>query len=225
MPTIASRAPPAAASGAINHCRNMSHKTHTLKLIGLVLAPMAGLGMVAGAATPQAEPPGAIAPAPLEQVRSLYPAAFTAIGADCPAPATLSVATDQNSDGRNYASLYCWEPPAAKGDRVGQWLGHLPMEEGDNPFVTPWRCPPGDNACAALWPQLLERYPSAIAQAEFNCAVKNGILFLAARPDAVDLRCGFFATTVWDDNGDGQVDYEDPVSVDVSATLLPWPQE
>ena len=89
----------------------------------------------------------------------------------------------------------------------------------------PWRCPPGDNACAALWPQLLERYPSAIAQAEFYCAVKNGTLFLAARPDAVDLRCGFFSTTVWDDNGDGQVDYEDPVSVDVSATLLPWPQE
>jgi len=65
----------------------------------------------------------------------------------------------------------------------------------------------------------------AIAQAEFYCAVKKGSLFLAARPDAVDLRCGFFATTVWDDNGDGQVDYEDPVSVDVSATLLPWPQE
>ena len=224
MPTIASRAPPAAASGAIDDYRNMNPKTNTLKLIGLMLAPMAGLGMVAGAATPQAEPPGAIAPAPLEQVRSLYPAAFTAIAADCLAPATLSVATYQHSDGRNYASLYCWDPPAA-GARQGQWLGHLPLQEGDTPFVTPWRCPQGDQTCAALWPQLLERYPSAIAQAEFNCAVKNGILFLAARPDAVDLRCGFFATTVWDDNGDGQVDYEDPVSVDVSATLLPWPQE
>ena len=224
MPTIASRAPPAAASGAINDYRNMNPKTNTLKLIGLVLAPMAGLGMVAGAATPQAEPPGAIAPAPLEQVRSLYPAAFTTIAADCLAPATLSVATYQHSDGRNYASLYCWDPPAA-GARQGQWLGHLPLQEGDTPFVTPWRCPQGDQTCAALWPQLLERYPSAIAQAEFYCAVKNGTLFLAARPAAVDLRCGFFATTVWDDNGDGQVDYEDPVSVDVSATLLPWPQE
>ncbi len=225
MPTIASRAPPAAASGGTNHYRNMNPKTNTLKLMGLMLAPMAGLGMVAGVATPQAEPPGAIAPAPLEQVQSLYPAAFTAIAADCPAPATLSVTTYQNTDGRAYASLYCWEPPAAEGDRVGQWLGHLPLQEGDTPFVMSWRCPQGDQTCAALWPQLLERYPSAIAQAEFYCAVKNGTLFLAARPDAVDLRCGFFATTVWDDNGDGQVDYEDPVSVDVSATLLPWPQE
>ena len=76
MPTIASRAPPAVASGAIDDYRNMNPKTNTLKLIGLMLAPMAGLGMVSGAATPQAEPPGAIAPAPLEQVRSLYPAAF-----------------------------------------------------------------------------------------------------------------------------------------------------
>ena len=224
MPTIASRAPPAAASGAINDYRNMNPKTNTLKLIGLVLAPMAGLGMVAGAATPQAGPLGAIALNPLEQMRSRYPAAVATIAADCLAPATLSVATYQHSDGRNYASLYCWDPPAA-GARQGQWLGHLPLQEGDTPFVTPWRCPQGDQTCAALWPQLLERYPSAIAQAEFYCAVKNGTLFLAARPAAVDLRCGFFATTVWDDNGDGQVDYEDPVSVDVSATLLPWPQE
>lgn len=37
----------------------------------------------------------------------------------------------------------------------------------------------------------------------------------------VDLRCGFIATTVWDKNGDGEVDYEDQVSVDQSVGKFP----
>jgi hypothetical protein len=68
-------------------------------------------------------------------------------------------------------------------------------------------------------------YPSAVAQAEFHCAIKTGILFLDIQPDQVDVRCGFFATQLWDATGDGEVDYEDPVSLDISVTRLPVPKE
>ncbi len=192
----------------------MSNNPNLLLLIGLLLAQWPGMAAVAADATAQDD---------MELVRSRYPSAFAAIAADCAAPDTLTVTTYQNQDGQPYASLYCWQPTPSSGSRSGQWLGLLPLQEGVTPFAIPFSCPASDDRCATLWPELLATYPSAIAQAEFSCAIRDGILFLNIQPEQVDLRCGFFATTVWDENGDGQVDYEDPVSVDMSATLLPLP--
>jgi len=51
--------------------------------------------------------------------------------------------------------------------------------------------------------------------------VKSGILLTTFSEDSVEIRCGFFATTFWDNDGDGMPDHEDPVSVDRLMTTLP----
>ncbi len=47
--------------------------------------------------------------------------------------------------------------------------------------------------------------------------MKNGRLFFAIAGEALDLRYGYMATTLWDTDGDGISDYSDPVSVDESV--------
>ncbi|WP_017301229.1 hypothetical protein [Nodosilinea nodulosa] len=204
----------------------MNNPINSLLLIGLALAQTSGIVGGTNAAEPQpADQHSTSIQHVMEQARSRFPAAVAGLEAACAEPDTLAAVSYGEADGADYAGFYCWAPPGDDGSRSGQWLGRLPLHERDQPFAKPYRCPATDDPCAALWPQLQALYSSAIAQAEFNCAIKNGTLFLETHPNAVDLRCDFFATTVWDENGDGQVDYEDPVGVDISVTLLPLPQE
>ncbi|MGF1566790.1 MAG: hypothetical protein ACFCVD_01730 [Nodosilinea sp.] len=163
---------------------------------------------------------------PLVQAQQMYPATMAAISANCPSPSSLVAQTYASIEGGEYAAFYCWVEFDPAGRRSGQWLGRLPLREGETPFVPPFTCPGSDATCPTLLPQLRATYPTAIAQAELQCAIKDGQLVQLVTTNAtVDLRCGFFATTVWDENGDGLVDYEDPVSVDVSVAVLPWPVE
>jgi hypothetical protein len=82
-------------------------------------------------------------------------------------------------------------------------------------------CDRDDETCNEFLPQLRSNYPAEFHQAEFQCAMKNGSLFFSVEETEVELRCGFMATTVWDENSDGEIDYEDPVSVDISVGRFP----
>ncbi|NEO03192.1 MAG: hypothetical protein F6K50_50140 [Moorea sp. SIO3I7] len=78
-------------------------------------------------------------------------------------------------------------------------------------------CSNSDQQCQKVLPQLRTNAPELVQKTEFKCATKQGSLFLIVYEQEIDIRCGFFATSVWDENGDGLVDNEDPVSVDISV--------
>jgi hypothetical protein len=157
----------------------------------------------------------------LRQAHKLYPASVAALEADCAAPAALSVRPFQNQGEPQRASFVCWALPDSSGSRSGQWLGNLPLTENDPTFIKPFTCPPGDQACAAQLRLMKDRFSPQLEQAELTCSIKTGRLFFAPAEQRVDLRCGYFATTLWDNNGDGNADYEESVSVDVSVGTLP----
>jgi hypothetical protein len=106
------------------------------------------------------------------------------------------------------------------GQRSGHWLGQLPI----SPIATfgeSLTCLAGDAVCDRWLPILQSRYPVALQQAEFQCAIRNGVLLTEFADETVTVRCGFFATTFYDEDGDMMPDYEDPVSVDIIVTTLP----
>ena len=51
--------------------------------------------------------------------------------------------------------------------------------------------------------------------------MRDGILFTQFSDESVTVRCGFLATTLYDENGDDLPDYEDQISVDIPVTNLP----
>jgi hypothetical protein len=118
-------------------------------------------------------------------------------------------------------SFYCWDEPDEQGFHSGQWLGRLPIGPTQGEFGEPLTCNAGDTTCDRWLPTLQAQYPTALQQAQFQCAIKNGTLFTEFADQTVTVRCGFFATTVYDENGDHQPDYEDPASVDIPVTTLP----
>ena len=159
----------------------------------------------------------------LNQIQLIFPTAVQGVQADCPAPQTLSLRSHTLQGGGSGISFYCWDPPNQDSYRSGQWLGSLPLQEGTTPFVEPFTCAVGADSCQTLLPRLQAAYPTALAQAEFQCSIKRGTLFLVPQDSDVKVGCGFFATTVYDQNGDGIPDYEDPISVDIAVTTLPLP--
>lgn len=158
---------------------------------------------------------------PLDQVRQLYPDQVAQLEAECQTPASLDVRSFQNEGQTPRASFICWSAPDSEGKRTGQWLGTLPLTEDDPTFITPFTCPAGDQACESQLTALQLRYPETLEAAELTCSIKRGSLFFAAAGETTDIRCGFFATTLWDTNGDGNPEYEDPISVDVSLGQVP----
>lgn len=150
----------------------------------------------------------------LAQIEELYPEQLTALQSDCSAPNTLLTETYTARSGITKVSFYCWYP-VENEFRTGQWLGTLPAE-ADPTFGAELTCVPEDAICNSLLAQLRADYANELAAAELNCATKQGNLFLVPLTDSVNVRCGFFATTVYDSNQDGVIDYEDPVSVDTS---------
>ena len=127
----------------------------------------------------------------------------------------------QNAGESKRVSFSCWDAPPTKGkERSGSWLGNLPLSNRDRTFAKPWTCAKGDRACSELLPQLRSRFPQQLQQAKFQCGIKNGILFAIQTNSNIDIRCGFFAVTLWDSDGDGKVDNEGQASVDISIATF-----
>lgn len=154
---------------------------------------------------------------PVETARQLYPEAVAGLEAACPSPSSLRATAFQNPGQPERAQFICWSAPDANGARVGQWLGNLPLTAADPTFASVLACPAGDSACETQVEALQAAAPDILAAAEFACGMKDGSLFLASAADATDIRCGHFATTYWDTNGDGTADHSDAVSVDLSV--------
>lgn len=154
---------------------------------------------------------------PLDQARQLFPAAVAQLEAQCQHPSTLAVDSFQNTGQPPRAKFTCWGTPDTDGERTGQWLGNLPLTEEDPTFIQSFTCSAGDAICATQLEAMETLYPDTLEAAEFACSMKNGRLFFATAGEALDLRCGYMATTLWDTDGDGISDYSDPVSVDESV--------
>ncbi len=156
----------------------------------------------------------------LEQARQIYPEQVAQIEAECKAPATLDVKMIQAQGAPPRAYFLCWAAANGQGERTGKWLGNLPLTQNDPTFIQPFTCPLDNLDCQVQLSLLKRQYPEQLAAAELSCSIKSGTLFFATAGEATDIRCGFFATTLWDTNGDGTPEYEDPVSVDVSVGLV-----
>lgn len=157
----------------------------------------------------------------LNQVRQIYPEPVAQLQAECPPTSTLDVKSFQNEGQPPRANFICWGAPNHEGERTGQWLGTLPLTEADPTFINPFTCAAGDPTCVARLGTLQTRHPEQLEAAELACSMKRGTLFFATTGDAPDLRCGFFATTLWDTNGDGTPNHEDAVGVDMSVGQVP----
>ncbi|MGF1459887.1 MAG: SH3 domain-containing protein [Leptolyngbyaceae cyanobacterium] len=144
-----------------------------------------------------------------------YPELVAVIESDCAAPNELITQTDQSPTGE-VRSYYCWEPATAETSRRGEWLGTVPTRE-DPDFGADLACRYEEAACESALAQLESDYAAELSDAILACGSQQGILFLQPLDKTVDIRCGFFATSVYDFDNDGQVDYEDPVSVDISV--------
>lgn len=153
----------------------------------------------------------------LAEVRGIFPDTVAQFEGECSDNKTLSLQVFQNEGQPKRVSFICWGEPELDRSRSGTWLGVLPLTANDPTFVQAWTCPESDQQCQRILPHLRSRYPEQIQQAEFQCATKNGSLFMSVSEQKVDVRCGFFANSVWDEDGDGSPDNEDPVSVDLSV--------
>jgi len=157
---------------------------------------------------------------PLARAKQMFPLMFADLERQCASPKTLSAEVFTASTGFEVVSFTCWSVANDSGQRTGQWLGRLPLSPTES-FGEPLTCKAGDEQCDRWLPTLQTQYPIALQQAEFHCAMRNGSLFTQFSEASVTVRCGFFATTLYDDNGDNMPDYEDPISVDIPVTTLP----
>lgn len=148
----------------------------------------------------------------LAKVRSSYPDLVTAWERDC-SSGELALSVFEVSPQRRFASAICWNPPDTNGSRTGQWLGTAPFAPNDSRFLA--SCNESDRACQTALTVWEESDNAAATAARQRCASLRGTLFVQPGDREIEVRCGFFAMTVWDENGDGAIDYEDPVSVDI----------
>lgn len=157
----------------------------------------------------------------LQTIRQQFPQEVAKLEAQCQKDkGKMELEVFQNEGETQRVSFSCWDKSRGKKDRSGSWLGILPLSRNDKTFVKPWTCSQGDTNCSSLLPKLKQIGAAKVKQAEFECAIKDGTLFAQQQDKQVDIRCGFFATSLTDENGDGVVDYEDPVSVDISVGII-----
>jgi hypothetical protein len=158
----------------------------------------------------------------LQTIRQQFPQQVAKLEAECQKDKgeILQMEAFQNEGETRRVSFSCWDKPKGKKNRSGSWLGILPLSRNDKTFVKPWTCSQGDKDCLNLLPKLKQIDAVKIKQAEFQCAMKNGTLFAQQQNKEADIRCGFFATSFDDENGDGVIDYEDPVGVDISVGII-----
>ncbi|NEO47194.1 MAG: hypothetical protein F6K55_24940 [Moorea sp. SIO4A3] len=153
----------------------------------------------------------------LADIGDSFPEQIAEFKKECSDSKRLSLKVFQNQGQPQRVSFFCWDKPLGNGSRTGTWLGVLPLVANDSNFVKPLACSNSDQQCQKVLPQLRTNAPELVQKAEFKCATKQGSLFLIVSEQEIDIRCGFFANSVWDENGDGLVDNEDPVSVDISV--------
>lgn len=154
-------------------------------------------------------------------MRQAYPTQLAQIETECrKQKGFLSWQVFHNQGQPKRVSFTCWDKPKGKESRQGSWLGTLPLSKKDTSFVQPWVCDQADFDCASILPRLKKKDIAKVKLAEFECAMRNGTLIIAKEQKKVDVRCGFFATSLIDDNGDGEVDNEDQVSVDISVAVF-----
>jgi len=152
----------------------------------------------------------------LAKVRSIYPDLVAQWENDC-LSGSIDTSVFDRADGGKFANAICWYPPEADGSRTGQWLGIAPLNLHRTFRAT---CHNGDRSCQEALTQWRSIDPQAVSRAEIYCASKQGTLFVVSRDGVTEIRCGFFATTVWDENSDGSIDDEDPVSVETPLGTL-----
>lgn len=152
----------------------------------------------------------------LAEIRNTFPQQVNQLESECSDSQDLGLKVFQNEGQPQRVSFTCWQEVESDGSRFGQWLGILPLTPNDPAFVEPQLCSENDQECQTLLSKLQGRYPEQIREAKLQCAIKNGSLFLTVSEQEVNLLCGFFATSFWDENGDGSPENEDPVSVDIS---------
>jgi hypothetical protein len=157
----------------------------------------------------------------LQQSRRIHPQQVSEFEDACKAPATLGARPFQNEGQPQRATFICWSALDSDGTQTGEWFGILPLAQNDPTFIKPLTCPSGDQACQSQLELMRSRFPEQLAQAELTCSIKDGTLFFAPAEQSVDIRCGYFATTFWDMNGDGNPDNSSSASVDMSVGLLP----
>lgn len=157
----------------------------------------------------------------LQQMRSQFPQEVAKLEAECQKNrGKIELKVFQNEGETLRVSFTCWDKPKGKKSRSGSWLGNFPLSRNDKTFVKPWTCSQEDKNCSTLLSKLREIDAQKVKQAEFQCAMKSGSLFAEQQDKQVDMRCGFFATSLNDENGDGVVDNEDPVGVDISVGII-----
>lgn len=106
----------------------------------------------------------------------------------------------------------CWEPPQEDGSRMGSSLGVLP------PHFDPTFSTTCEGRQESLCPDILEVWqtlePETARVGLQLCASLDGSLVFRRRNDnSIQIRCGYFATRYWDEDGDLEIDGEDPISV------------
>ncbi len=157
----------------------------------------------------------------LQTMRSQFPQEVAELEVGCQKDkGKIELEVFQNEGETRRVSFTCWDKPKGKKSRSGSWLGILPLSRNDKIFVKPWTCSQEDKNCSTLLSKLREIDAQKVKQAEFQCAMKSGSLFAEQQDKQVDMRCGFFATSLNDENGDGVVDNEDPVGVDISMGII-----
>lgn len=153
----------------------------------------------------------------LTQLRMDYPKQIAEFEAQCPLQELDLKEVTQATTQSKRARFVCWSLKSASGDRTGQIIGQLPLVKGDQTFVKPVICRPGDPKCPASLQKMRLQYAVQFSEAEFQCGTKNGSLFFAyVTPATLDLRCRFFVTQLFDPQGDGQNISESYTSAEIS---------
>lgn len=160
----------------------------------------------------------------LAQLRKKWPQQVRNYESECSGKNTLGLQVYQNAGATKRVGFVCWEPKDSNGSRTGNWLGVLPFPGQEAGFKSEWNC--DDKQCKNTLAKLRQRYPQKLQQYEFACATKNGVLLLNVLENnkQFEIECGFFASSLVDDNGDGVSDGDQPTSVSQILGKLELPK-
>ncbi len=198
----------------------------TIKVLGLALVFASPTAMFSPSVDAQVNTSKSIQA--FQQVRQHFPAIVSELEADCQG----KWLQHKLSEAGNRLYFTCWDPVEASGFRTGFGLGGLPLSPTDQSFkIERLTCAADDEACQTVSARLRSQFPEDLEAAELKCAVKSGRLFFfdaksqayfKVDPEAkeVNLRCGFQAYHVTDENGDGMFDHESSAGIDIPVLTV-----
>lgn len=160
----------------------------------------------------------------LTQLQRRWPAWVKKYQSQCSGKNTLGLQVYENPPQSKRVSFNCWEPKDANNSRMGAVLGVLPFPGQESKFKSEWQC--SDAACKNTLAKLRGRYAQKLKQYEFECATLSGDLLInpVANSNKVEIECGFFATNLFDDNGDGIFDGDRQTTVGKTMGTLEVPR-